>query len=313
MPRLDPALHGAGSADGIAALSITQVHLACRRALVAAGIESAATDAAMLVEAATGLSRVAMLSAPDTLVEQSAVDALNAMVARRCAGEPVSRILGWREFYGRPFRVTPDVLDPRADSETLIDAALNWRRALSDRFVPRVLDFGTGSGCLLLTLLAEWPDASGLGIDISATALEVASANANALGTPVADRVTFERHDGLEDLARYDPHGFNVLISNPPYIRRSDVASLDVAVRDFDPHLALDGGPDGLAFYRHIARNALRLVPQGAIFLEIGCDQAASVMQIFSSAIPKNQLQSLEVLLDLGGRTRCVAMQTRGE
>jgi release factor glutamine methyltransferase len=193
------------------------------------------------------------------------------LVERRAAGEPVTKILGAREFYGRMFHVTPDVLDPRGDTETIVDLCLEKR-------AQRILDLGVGSGAILLTILAEWPESEGVGVDLSAAALAVAKANGKNLG--VGARVDWIQCRWFEKL-----YGkFDLIVSNPPYIASADIAGLERDVRDHDPHLALDGGVDGLDCYRAIASQASPFLSHdGRIVMEIGLGQQDDVVHIFTT------------------------------
>ena len=229
-----------------------------------------------------------------------AVALLEGYVARRLQGEPVSRIKGNREFYGRCFDVDAHTLDPRPDTETLISAALalvtenDWQ----DRPL-RLLDLGTGSGCILLTLLAELPLAEGVGADISEGALRRAAENASRLG--LADRVQFVASDWFEGVSGQ----FDLVLSNPPYIASAEIAGLAREVTGFDPLLALDGGLDGLDAYRRIAQNVpSALQDAGQLLVEIGSTQAEAVRDIFRAAGLK--VEEDGVRFDLAGRARCV-------
>src|SRR5262245_36214400 len=217
---------------------------AAQQALHAAGVEDAGRDARLLTAAAAGVSTAEIIGRPEQEVSPEAQVRLGQMIERRCAREPVSRILGEREFYGRRFALSEATLDPRADSETLIEAALELAAQERRGEAPiHILDIGTGTGCLLLTLLAELPNATGLGTDISEAALATARQNTQALG--LAERATFARHDMLDGInGRFD-----LVVSNPPYIARGDIPGLAPEVRQYDPLAALDGGPDGLDFY----------------------------------------------------------------
>lgn len=284
--------------------------VALRRAtarLVASGVRDAALDAVRLFEAATGLTRMDVLRAPELPVSFSQLKLLDNLLDRRANREPVSRILGWREFYGRRFGISPAVLDPRPDTETLIDVALELIRAGRCTSTPRIIDFGTGSGAIILTLLAELPGATGVGTDISPDALECAARNGWALGRDVSSRVDWRQSDGVSEITGC----FDLLISNPPYIPTSDICSLERDVRSFDPHVALDGGSDGLEFYRHIAANSLRLVPEGFVIVEAGAGQAGNALAIFNGIIRSNRLEAAWTVEDLLGHERCVALQTR--
>lgn len=219
--------------------------------------------------------------------------AYDALVQQRCARVPVSHLTGWRQFYGRDFLVTSDVLDPRPETETLIAAAL------AAPFT-RLLDLGTGSGCILLTLLSERPQARGLGIDLSPGALDVASRNRTAL--QLEGRAALEQGSWFTSIAdRRDR--FDLIVSNPPYIAASEMAGLTPEVRDHEPSLALTDGADGLSAYRIICAGAPRhLAPGGRLMVEIGPTQAAAVSEMMHTA----GLDAPRVIPDLDGRDRVV-------
>lgn len=207
--------------------------------------------------------------------------ALRELTARRVRREPMAYILGEREFWGLPFKVSPAVLVPRPDSETLIEAAL---ALMPDRQRPwRILDLGLGSGCLLLTLLREYPAASGAGLEISPEALAVAQANAEALG--VGERARLVLGDWRQPGWQQQLGGpFDLLVSNPPYVEAAAIERLMPEVARFEPRMALDGGPDGLAAYHTIATAAPNLLaPGGRIVVEVGEGQVPEISRIFSS------------------------------
>lgn len=275
--------------------------------LSAAGIPGAPRDARVLTAAATSRRAVDLIADPEAPLDAKAARELSAMAARRAAHEPVSRILGEREFYGRAFEITPATLDPRPDSETLIEAALGLvsQVGLRDGDGLRILDIGTGSGCLIVTLLAELPAATGLATDICPAALAVALRNAERHG--VANRLRLRQSDILDGMdGRY-----NLLVSNPPYIPSGDISGLDADVASFDPRIALDGGADGLAFYRRIAGrlgDVIGLPPQpGWAVFEVGAGQSDDVARILREA----GFAPATIWQDLGGHTRCVAVETR--
>jgi release factor glutamine methyltransferase len=256
--------------------------------LRAAGLETPETDARWLIAGMLGLDRGRLIADGDrplTVAEQAVID---TAVAARLRRAPVSRILGRRDFYGRSFQVTSAVLDPRADSETLVEAVLAEEAQLDGGNGPlRLLDIGTGSGCLLVTLLAELPEATGLGIDLSEAALAVARDNAEQLGAggraAFAVANLFRLGTTLPPAAQQS--GFHVIVSNPPYIRTSDIAGLEPEVREHDPVLALDGGLDGLDAYRAIiAQAGPLLVPGGMLALELGAGQAGDVAAMIGAA-----------------------------
>lgn len=243
--------------------------------LAAAGVEAPRRDARLLL--ATHLDRdEAWLIANDgeDIVSPEAYDRL---VDRRAAREPVSRIVGRREFWSLDFEIAPDVLDPRADSECVVETALGALANPAGRY--RIVDIGTGSGCLLLSLLYERPGARGLGTDLSLAALHCASANAVRLG--IGARARFVRCDWATAI----DSPVDLLISNPPYIPRDEIAGLAPEVRQFDPELALIGGDDGLDAYRAILTDAPRLLRHGGtVVLEIGAGQSQAVGSLLRSA-----------------------------
>jgi release factor glutamine methyltransferase len=268
-------------------------------AFAAAGIETPGLDARRLLEGVLGLTSAALL-AGDGQALGALADRVSDAQRRRLGGEPVSRILGHREFYGRRFGLSPDTLDPRPETETLVEVALARLAADGRRDQPlRVLDLGTGSGCLLVTLLAELPAARGLGTDIAAGALASARANAEVHG--VGARAHWKLADGPEPL-----HGpFDLLLSNPPYIRSGDVDRLGEEVSRHDPRQALDGGADGFDFYRRIATHAPRLLAaEGSVLLEVGAGQAEEVARMLARTLPNRVIASQN---DLAGIVRCVA------
>lgn len=259
--------------------------------LAAAGVDSPARDARVLAAHVLDLKPDALIFAGARLLTQPELAALEAAVTARGNRQPVSQITGQRLFWGRIFRVTPDVLDPRPETETLVE------QALAAPFT-RVLDLGTGTGCILLTLLAECPAATGLGLDLSPAALDVARGNAAALG--LAARARFAVSDWYQ--ACEGP--FDLIVSNPPYIAQDEMATLSPEVRDWEPHLALTPGGDGLDAYRAIAEGAPdHLAPAGRLMVEIGPTQAAAVAALFLAA----GLTEIVVTPDLDGRDRVVS------
>jgi release factor glutamine methyltransferase len=265
-----------------------------KQALERQGRATPALDARLLLQAAANLTREALIADPDRPVVADAVDCFNAFIDRRLKGEPVSRILGVREFYGRVFTVTPATLDPRPDTETLIEAALSFMPA--DRPC-RLIDLGTGTGAIALTLLAERPLAEAVLTDISPQALAVARDNAGRLS--VASRASFIETSWFADVVGR----FDLILSNPPYIPTAILPTLEPDVQEFDPKSALDGGLDGLGPYREIAAQALPfLAPQGHVIVEIGEGQAFEIEDIFKAAgwAPENRWK------DLAGHVRCL-------
>lgn len=256
--------------------------------LAAAGVEGAARDARLLLAHALGVDPARVALALDAPLG-AAADAFAAAVAARADRRPLSHVTGRRAFFGRSFRVTPDVLDPRPDTEALVALAL------AEPFA-RVLDLGTGSGCILITLLAERPDAAGLGTDISAAALAVAAANAADHG--LAGRAEFRMADWFDGLTGT----FDLIVSNPPYIAAAEVPTLAPEVLH-EPHGALSPGGDGLAAYRAIAAGAAaHLAPGGRLLVEVGASQGRAVSGILSAA----GWTGIAVRPDLEGRDRVV-------
>lgn len=257
-------------------------------------IDSPAIDARLLLEAATGAGRVDILTDPYRAVTPEQAAALDAMVERRLRREPVSRILGRKGFWKILLTVTPDVLSPRPDTETLLDVVL---KAKGEREAFTACDLGTGSGAILLALLAERPAAKGVGTDVSSEALAVARENAANLD--LNGRATFIRTDWA---AGFADASFDVVLSNPPYIPSGDIPGLDPEVRDHDPHLALDGGADGLDAYRALAPEIARILKPGGLYaVEIGWDQGEAVRALFAAA----GLEA-KVVKDLADRDRVV-------
>jgi release factor glutamine methyltransferase len=263
--------------------------------LAAAGIEEPRRDARLLLAAALGVGQGALLAGDDRQVDVEAAARFAAHVARRAAREPVSRILGVREFWSLPFRLTPATLDPRPDSEALIEAALE---TVPDRDAPlRLLDLGTGSGCLLLALLSELPNATGIGIDRDPAALVAAAENAAALG--LASRAAFRRGDWGRGLAER----FDLVVANPPYIAEEEVARLAPEVALYEPRGALAGGVDGLDAYRLLAPQLGGLLCDGGrAVLEFGHGQHDAV----AGLIGAGGLEIRGFRYDLGGTVRCV-------
>ena len=270
---------------------------AATRTLAAAGIPGPEVDARLLLLAAAGLDRLALVLDPDRPLGADAAARLDGWVARRAAREPVSRILGRRDFWGLTLRVTPDVLDPRPDTETLVAAVLD---ALGPRRGEplRLLDLGTGSGAILCALLSELPQASGWAVDRSATACAVARENLAANGFAPRSLVLQGDWAGALASGRLD-----VVVSNPPYIESAVIPSLDREVREHDPASALDGGADGLDCYRSLAADLTRLLaPGGIAAFEIGKGQDEDVSGLMRAA----GLAGVSVRPDLAGIARVV-------
>ncbi len=266
------------------------------RRLRAAGIDTPGTDARVLLAGALGIPRGRLTLALAEPLAPAAETRFAAMIAAREARRPVAQILGGRLFWDRWFNVTPDVLDPRPETETLVALALEAPFA-------RFLDLGTGSGAIAVTLLAERPLASGTATDISQAALDVAARNADAHG--VGARLRLLRSDWFAGVAGR----FDLIVSNPPYIAAAEMPGLAPEVRDFEPYRALSDGGDGLSAYRAIAAGiGAHLAPGGRLLVEIGESQGAAVRRIFSAA----GLDAAAIHADLDGRDRVVAARMPG-
>ena len=277
-------------------MSLAAVHRLARRRLSDAGIDNAGLDARLIVEHFTGTTLTDAVARPDMPVEARAAAAVEDALSRRAAGEPVHRILGFREFHGLNLKLSPETLEPRPDTETLVEAVLpHVRKVAREKGTCRILDLGTGTGAVALALLAAEPKAIATGTDISGDALATAAENADALG--LSGRFTALRSDWFSEIrGRYD-----AIVSNPPYIAGKEIASLQKEVRGFDPVRALDGGADGLDAYRVIAANAARhLETDGIVAVEIGSTQKQDVTALFRQA----GFTRLEALRDLAGNDR---------
>lgn len=250
-----------------------------RRRLAAAGIDNAGLDARLLVEHFTGTTLTDAVARPDMPVDANAAAQIEAALSRRAAGEPVHRILGSREFYGLRLALSAGTLEPRPDTEALVEAALPFAKRAADRHgACRILDLGTGTGAVALALLANEPRAEALASDISPDALATAAANADMTG--VAPRFTAVRSDWF---GRIEGR-FHLVVSNPPYIASSEIAMLAKEVREHDPRVALDGGGDGLDAYRAIAAGApAHLEADGVAAVEIGIGQETDVEALFAA------------------------------
>lgn len=276
--------------------------------LAAAGIDAARREARFLVSTALDLPGEALVARPEAVLTAAERRRLGDWLGRRCAREPLWRIAGEREFFGRTFKLAPATLEPRPDSETVVAAVLDYigQHPISGRPV-RILDVGTGTGCLLISLLAELPDARGVGTDISADAHACAAANARSLG--VAERASWRLGRSLEGIEET----FDVLVSNPPYVPTRDIAGLAPEVRLHDPHVALDGGADGLDVYREMAARLGGVVPNGYVALEVGDGQHQQVGEILKERLICARALEIEAHRDLSGHVRCVTMRTQQE
>lgn len=268
------------------------------RRLAAAGIPAPRREARLILAHVLGAEPFALMGYPERVVTD--VSGYEALIGRRAAREPLSHLTGRREFWSLDFEVTPATLDPRADSETLVEAALN---AVPDADAAlSVLDLGTGTGCLLLALLSERPIAAGLGVDIDPAAVVVARRNAARLG--LAGRAHFAVGNWGEALTG----PFDLVMANPPYVQAAEIPGLEREVAEYEPRRALDGGPDGLDAYRALTGDIARLVaPRGTAVLEFGLGQGDDVAALMASA----GLVADGFVHDLSGHRRCVVCRKR--
>jgi release factor glutamine methyltransferase len=276
---------------------------AARRKLTArfksSAVDSAELDARILVGAALNLNLTGLIAAAARPVTPDQATRLEDFARRRLAGEPVARILETREFWGLPLQLTAATLVPRPDTETVVELALEMLGASDPKRPLRIADLGTGSGAILLALLSELSDAYGIGTDISLAALQTASSNTARLG--FGSRAAFVACDYAAALS----DGFDLVVSNPPYIRSADIAGLATEVRDHDPLVALDGGADGLDAYRRlIPQAAERLVAGGVLVVEAGHDQSEDIAGLMAAA---GLTQERPAKADLAGTRRAVA------
>ena len=260
--------------------------------LKAGGVENPALDARVLI---AHVMRVPSLDLDVHAITRVNETHLAPLIKRRVAGEPVSRILGLREFWSMTFHITPDVLDPRPDSETGVQAVLSNVQGTDGKYY--ILDLGTGSGCLLLSLLHELENAAGVGTDSSQAAIKIAMENARSHG--FSGRAKFKHTEwgkGIEER-------FDIIISNPPYIPTAGIEALGVEVKNYDPHAALDGGEDGLDCYRSLAPEVKRLLADdGFAAIEIGKGQHRAVCDIFY----REDLFVFDTFRDLAGLDRYI-------
>jgi len=263
--------------------------------LGAAGIDSARLDARLLLAAATGRTAEQIVARPEQPLSSIEADAFVGLICRRARREPLAQLVGRREFWSLDFATTGDTLTPRPDTETIVETALKLFPGRGSAL--RILDLGTGTGCLLVALLSEYPAATGIGTDASAAAADVARRNVAA--HRLQDRAAIAVGHWDDPI---DGH-FDLIVSNPPYIATAELARLEPEVTQFEPHLALDGGTDGLDAYRALApRLANRLAAGGFAILEVGLGQAPDVAGLCASA----GLQVHGRACDLAGRERCV-------
>lgn len=264
--------------DGAAAPTVAEARRMLATQFRAADLDTPELDARILTGHALGLDHSGLAVAADCRLDRGEWEAVAELASRRLAREPVARIVGFKEFWSLDLAVDATTLVPRPETETVVEAVLAAVDAQGARTRPlRILDIGTGSGALLLALLNELPNAFGVGADVSSRALACASANAQRLNSANAAFIAC-------DLAAPFADGFDVIVSNPPYVPSAEIAGLAPEVRDYDPRIALDGGADGLTFYRRIAGIAPSLLADGGtLAVELGAGQAEAVATLFSA------------------------------
>ncbi len=269
-----------------------------------AGLGSPGLDARILTAEACGLSREHLILKPDAVLSADEAARIAKFAARRLAREPVSRILGRREFWGLSFRISPATLDPRPETELLVEAVLGHVKAQGLTGRPlRILDLGTASGCILGALLTELPLAYGIGLDRSEAALAIAHDNLSQLG--LLDRVSFLCADWMSAIGG---GAFDVIVCNPPYIAPLEICQLEPEVKAYEPYLALNGGEDGLEAYRIIVPQAFAALRQGGLLVvEVGHRQGRAILDLMNQAVPNRGFSGSRILTDLGATSRAVA------
>ena len=278
-------------------MTLDKLKFATTKRLRAANVDSPDLDARLLVMNALGWDASDLILRGHEEVAKDVLQTLEGHIARRLSGEPIDHILGYREFYGRRFNVTKDVLSPRPETEGLIDLSLS---VISHIPAPQILDLGTGSGAIIISILAENSRAMGVATDISDSALKIAKRNAKAHN--IEDRLSFYSSDWFDNISSQ----YDIIISNPPYITDAAMTELSQEVKNFDPDIALRGGSDGLAPYRHIISAAKQyLKPHGFLMFEIGYDQGRAVLALMQ----QSGFQNITLEKDLSGHDRIVTGQ----
>lgn len=269
-----------------------------RRQLRDAALETPDLDARLLIEWATGATRLDLISAPDRQIDAERVETLRAALERRAKGEPVHRIIGVREFYGLPFRLSAETLEPRPDTEALVELVIPpLEQFVAKHGAAELLDMGTGTGAIVISLLHRFETLHGIGLDFSEDALATARINAGVNG--VSQRFAALKSDWFAHVSGR----FHMIVSNPPYIPHEDIAGLSREVREHDPLAALDGGQDGLNFYRALAERAVEyLYNDGMVAVEIGAGQFQDVKALFEQA----GFELADDARDLGGHRRAM-------
>lgn len=283
--------------------TLQQCYIKAKTAFKDAHLPTADVDADFLVGWLTATTRLDRVRNPDIMITKALCSELDSIIQRRLKGEPVHRIIGKRNFYGRDFTLNFDTLEPRPDTETLIDAILPYvQKIAQNNDEVTIVDMGVGSGIIAVTLACEAPKVKVVGVDVSQNALDMAQKNAIHHG--VEQRFTPCLSNWFEKLSGT----FNIIASNPPYIRHHDIEKLDIAVRQYDPMRALDGGKDGLDFYRQLAEQSHNFLHKdGYIVVEIGIDQAKDIEKLFCD----NGFQQIEAVCDLSGIIRVLIFKNK--
>jgi len=280
--------------------SIGDLLRAASRALEGAGVPEARREAGSLLSFVIGKDRTFLISHADDRLDDSELDRFREAVSRRAEGEPLQYITGVQDFYGREFRVTPDVLIPRPETELLVETA---REVIVDTPAPSICDIGTGSGCIAVTLLCERSDARAVAVDVSAAALEIAAQNARRHG--VSERIELKTSNCFDAV---DPTAFDLIVSNPPYVSSSALAGLQREVRDHEPLVALSPGADGLSVIRRLLQDGPAfLKPNAHLIMEIGFDQGETVQELIDPKL----WRFVEIRPDLQNIPRIVVVQRR--
>lgn len=284
---------------------ISQLIVFLTKQFEAVGIDTASLDARLLVQHVSGLGHSDIIAKPHHELSPEETEALTILLQRRLKREPLSRLIGETEFWSLPFQISSDTLDPRPDTETLIEHALHMIGARKATPL-RLLDLGTGTGCILLSLLHELPEATGLGVDLNPGAVEIA--RKNALNLSLENRAKFQQSDWFSTI----DGKFDVILSNPPYIPECDLAHLMPEVRDFDPVLALNGGETGLFPYEIIFKQAINYLKQdGILIFEFGQNQEKQLIDLLNKSPIGCFIETLEQRSDLAGIIRTIGVKFR--
>jgi release factor glutamine methyltransferase len=277
--------------------SVKQALLIAKELLSLAAIETPILDARVLLGFVLGRPEERFYGLEDKLLGETELNSYEKIIRRRCKREPVSRILGQRDFWDLTLKLNPSSLDPRPDSETLIEAITKHVPNKNSRL--NIIDLGTGTGCLLLAALKELPNSFGVGVDISDNCIKIAKENAHY--NSLSNRTTFLANDWTQNITEK----FDIILCNPPYIKETEIKDLEPEVKSFDPYIALNGGPDGLSCYKAIAHQFVKILAnKGLIFLELGHKQKLSVIKIMKT----EGLQTLHIEKDLGDKERCLVL-----